>query len=75
MLIRAGRLWQLLDISAATGWRWHAIGRLLRPINFGGSGRTTLRWRLAEVEEWIAAGCPPRDQWEAMRGAAKPTRR
>jgi predicted DNA-binding transcriptional regulator AlpA len=66
-LIRADRLWQILAISSATGWRWHAAGRLLRPISFG----TTLRWRLTEVHDWIAAGCPPRDEWEAVRGARR----
>jgi predicted DNA-binding transcriptional regulator AlpA len=69
LLIRASRLWQLLGISAATGWRWHAAGKLLRPINFGTGAKTTLRWRMDEVRDWIAAGCPNRERWEAMRGA------
>lgn len=25
------------------------------------------RWRRAEIDAWMAAGGPPRDEWEAMR--------
>jgi predicted DNA-binding transcriptional regulator AlpA len=73
LLIRPGRLWQLLAISAATGWRWNALGRLPRPINFASQGRSTLRWRLAEIQAWIEAGCPSRDLWEAIRDARRKT--
>jgi predicted DNA-binding transcriptional regulator AlpA len=46
-------------------WRtWDAAGWIPRPIRIG---RSTL-WRLEELREWIAAGCPQRDQWEARRG-------
>lgn len=24
-------------------------------------------WPRAELEEWVAAGCPPRAEWESMR--------
>jgi predicted DNA-binding transcriptional regulator AlpA len=66
LLIKAARLWELLAISPATGARWMASGRLLAPIRFG-SGKSTLRWRMDEVREWISAGCPTRAEWEARR--------
>jgi predicted DNA-binding transcriptional regulator AlpA len=74
-LIEASELWSLLSISAATGWRWKAAGRLPKPIDFGSASRSTLRWRLAEVRAWIAAGCPRKAEWEAMQAATKPARR
>ena len=43
-------------------WRtWDAGGRIPRPVRIG---RSTL-WRTDELREWIAAGCPCREQWEA----------
>lgn len=47
-------------------WRtWDAAGRIPRPIRIG---RSTL-WGLEELRKWIAAGCPPRDQWELRRAS------
>lgn len=47
-------------------WRtWDAAGRIPRPVRIG---RSTL-WGLEELREWVAAGCPPRDQWETRRGS------
>jgi predicted DNA-binding transcriptional regulator AlpA len=47
-------------------WRaWDAAGRIPRPIRIG---RSTL-WGLEELREWVAAGCPTRDQWEVRRGS------
>jgi DNA binding domain, excisionase family len=28
---------------------------------------TSKRWRVAELEEWLAAGCPNREAWKAMQ--------
>jgi predicted DNA-binding transcriptional regulator AlpA len=47
-------------------WRtWDAAGRIPRPVRIG---RSTL-WGLEELREWIAVGCPPRDQWEVRRAS------
>jgi predicted DNA-binding transcriptional regulator AlpA len=43
-------------------WRtWDAAGWIPRPVRIG---RSTL-WRADELREWISAGCPRREQWEA----------
>lgn len=57
----------ITGVSQSLFWKLHASGRLLRPVRLG---RRTL-WRRRELEEWIAAGCPPRDRWELIRGAVR----
>jgi predicted DNA-binding transcriptional regulator AlpA len=45
-------------------WRtWDAAGWIPRPVRIG---RSTL-WRVDELREWIAAGCPRRAEWEARQ--------
>lgn len=45
-------------------WRtWDAAGWIPRPVRIG---RSTL-WRIDELREWIAAGCPRRAEWEARK--------
>jgi predicted DNA-binding transcriptional regulator AlpA len=53
-LISATELADLLQISTRTLWRLRSAGKLVEPIKLGGS----TRWRLDEVQKWIAAGCP-----------------
>jgi predicted DNA-binding transcriptional regulator AlpA len=60
------RLAEALSISTASAWRLNAAGKLPRPVRVGRS----VRWPVAEVRAWLAAGCPPRDVWEAMRPSA-----
>jgi len=52
---------RLAGVSEATWWRHHADGKIPRPNKLG---RRTL-WRVQELREWIAAGCPDRVSWEA----------
>ena len=43
-------------------WRtWDAAGWIPRPVRIG---RSTL-WRIGELREWVSAGCPRREEWEA----------
>ena len=45
-------------------WRtWDAAGWIPQPVRIG---RSTL-WRVDELREWVAAGCPRREEWEARR--------
>lgn len=53
-LISATELAELLQVSTRTLWRLRSAGKLIKPIKIGGS----TRWRLDEVENWIAEGCP-----------------
>ena len=62
--VAAARLAKLLAVSERHVWAMDATGRLgPRPFRLG----RAVRWRLAEVEAWIAAGAPPRDRWLAMQ--------
>lgn len=54
LLITAAELARLLKISTRTLWRLQSAGRLPEPVRFGGA----VRWRLEEVRNWIAEGCP-----------------
>ncbi|MBW3598151.1 MAG: helix-turn-helix domain-containing protein [Planctomycetes bacterium] len=60
LLISAPQLATLLSVSERTVWRLQAAGKLPRPVKIGGQKR----WRRSEVDRWIAAGCPPRTEWE-----------
>lgn len=63
LLIDIHALAALLDRSVASLERDLAAGRLPAPVRLGSSRK----WRLAEIEEWVSAGCPPRAEWEAVR--------
>jgi excisionase family DNA binding protein len=54
-LITANEFAELLSVSEGTLYRLKSVGRLPPSIALGGS----VRWRLAEVRDWIARGCPP----------------
>lgn len=45
-------------------WRsWDAAGVIPRPVHIG---RSTM-WRIDELREWVAAGCPRRQEWESQQ--------
>jgi len=50
-------------LSERTWWRLDRSSRLPRAIAVG---RRRL-WRVEELRGWVAAGCPARDQWDAIR--------
>lgn len=41
----------------------HASGRLPRPVWLG----KRRLWVVDEIRSWLAAGAPPREQWDAIR--------
>jgi excisionase family DNA binding protein len=57
--LSAAELADLLGISARTVWRLDASGKLPKAVRIGGAKR----WRRVEIEAFVNAGCPPRDQW------------
>lgn len=61
--VDAGRLAELLDLSVRTIRRLDSSGKLPRPVRIGGA----VRWRMDEIDAWLAAGCPDRKQWESIR--------
>lgn len=54
----------MLGVSVRQVWRLHNTGRLPRPVRLG----NCVRWRRAEIEAFVEAGCPTREQWECLRG-------
>lgn len=53
-LITANQLACMMQISLRTLWRLRSSGLLPEPVKLGSS----TRWRLNEVRQWIAQGCP-----------------
>ena len=54
-LLDVNGLAALLNCGARTVYRLADAGRLPRPVKLG----ALVRWRRAEIDEWLAAGCPP----------------
>lgn len=54
----------LLGLSRSAFFKQADAGRIgPLPIRFGKS----VRYSLAELKSWAAAGCPTRDRWQIMR--------
>ena len=53
-LIPIGQVAKMVAVSRRTISRLADAGKLPAPLRIGGS----LRWRLADVRQWIANGCP-----------------
>ncbi len=60
-MLTADELAALLKVSRRTIWRMRSSGQLPRPIKVGGA----VRWRLADIEVWIAEGCP-KGNWHSQ---------
>lgn len=62
ILIDANEAAELLSISRATFLRLDRSGRLGPPsVRLG----RLVRWNRAQIEQWAAAGCPPRSRWRS----------
>jgi predicted DNA-binding transcriptional regulator AlpA len=66
LLVDAPAAAALCGVSEATWWRHHSGGLCPKPVKLG--GRTL--WRVQELREWVSAGCPDREIWEARQAAA-----
>lgn len=64
LLVSAAGVAKLLDVSVRTVWNMHQDGQL-GPLPLSLRGST--RWKVCEIEAWIEAGIPCREQWLAMR--------
>jgi len=61
-LLLSARQAALMCGKSLRTWRtWDAAGWIPRPVRIG---RSTL-WRVDELRDWVAAGCPRRTEWEA----------
>lgn len=54
VMINARQLAVILQVSPRQVWRMLSAKRVPQPIRIG----NVVRWRMAEVEQWIVAGCP-----------------
>jgi predicted DNA-binding transcriptional regulator AlpA len=67
LLVPAPEAGRLSGVSEATWYRLAAAKRVPAPIRLGGR----VLWRVAELREWVEAGCPDRRTWEARRASAR----
>jgi excisionase family DNA binding protein len=54
-----------LGLSLSGVEKLNRAGRLPLPIRLGRS----VRWPADEIRAWLAAGCPERARWAAIKGA------
>jgi predicted DNA-binding transcriptional regulator AlpA len=64
-------LGRYLHRGSASIYRDLELGRMPAPIRIGGRPM----WRRAEIDAWLEAGAPPRDEWEARRATAQKSKR
>ena len=64
LLLKADDVARLLGCSSRFVWTMHAGGTLPTPVRLS---NRFVRWRRAELEQWIEAGTPPREKWEILR--------
>jgi len=62
LLLKKSELAAALNLSVRTLCRKLAKGEIPAPVLVGGLPR----WRREEIVDWIAAGCPSRDRWQAI---------
>ena len=72
LLVDFAGLAKLLCRSVASLYRDRAAGRLgVEPVRLCGS----VRFSVEEVRAWVAAGCPTRRAWEAIKATQNSGRR
>lgn len=70
LLVTSDGLARLLQVSKRTLMRLRSAGKLPRPVHFG----RLVRWRTAEVREWVEAGCPALSFWEPPAAGTRASR-
>ena len=60
----AQQLADRLGVSLRHCRRLDSAGKLPKPVRLGRS----VRWPVAEIENWMDAGAPDRQRWQTMRG-------
>lgn len=64
LLVDAETAAAMCDMHRGTWYKKVSAGNTPKPVRIGG----VVRWRKAELESWIAAGCPARSKWESIYG-------
>ena len=65
--LAAGELAEKLGVSLRHIRRLDAIGKLPKPMRLGGA----VRWLASEINEWLEAGAPSREEWEARKAVRR----
>ena len=63
LLLTARKVAAMCGKSLRTWRTWDSAGFIPQPVRIG---RSTF-WRIDELKDWIAAGCPKRSVWEVLR--------
>jgi predicted DNA-binding transcriptional regulator AlpA len=63
LLFTAAQAARLCGVSPRTWYTWDAAGKIPQAIHIGRSAF----WRPETLRDWVAAGCPDRETWEAMQ--------
>ena len=74
LVVDAARLAKLLCAGIRTVRSWDAAGILPSPIRIGGRVVWVLNGEWG-IQAWLAAGAPPREEWEARKAAVRGARR
>lgn len=70
LLLTSDGLARLLKISKRGLMRLRSAGKLPRPVQLG----RLVRWRTAEIQEWVEAGCPDLATWEPPAAGSRAAR-
>jgi predicted DNA-binding transcriptional regulator AlpA len=64
LLVDADAVAAILGVSRRTVYAMQSTGEL-GPMALSVGGRKL--WRTEELTRWVAAGCPHREQWQALQ--------
>ncbi|MGA2322465.1 MAG: helix-turn-helix domain-containing protein [Sedimentisphaerales bacterium] len=68
LLIEISAAASLLGISRATFYAWLSAGKIGPVgIRLGDGNHAKPLFSLVELRAWVSAGCPSREQWQAMK--------
>ena len=67
ILVTVDEAVELCRMSRTSLYKLHAAGKTPRMVKMG----SLTRWRRQELLDWMKAGCPSREKWEAMTGGQK----
>ena len=63
LLVDANEAARMCSMHRGSWYKIVAAGKTPASIRIG----SMVRWRRDEIEEWIAAGCPPRAKWDSLQ--------
>jgi predicted DNA-binding transcriptional regulator AlpA len=67
-LLTAQAIAEKLSLSKRQIFRMRSAGLICAPLRVGAGA---IRWRLTDIEKWIALGCPTQEEFLARKGTGK----